>query len=575
PDFQSGYGSVRAPAAIDQMRTGSFAERELGQSETSFFTVYVTPADTELKVTLAWDDYPSAPNVLGTLVNDLDLHLFSPTGVEHFPWTLDPLNPSAPAVRSGRDRLNNLEQVFVTSPEAGSWRVEVRGFDVPNGPQSFSITASPALLECGSQGVVSLDSGSFRCDATALVRVIDCDLNADEFAVETVNVSVTSTTEPAGESLTLTETGAATSVFVANLPLSVTDGPGILQVSDGDALVASYLDADDGNGNTNVTRTATAGVDCTNPAISNVVVSNVTSTSATIQFDVDEPATGRIDYGLTCGSPTELAQSPRQTHHTVVLSGLADGTTHSLTVTATDPAGNVAFDDAGGLCHVFTTDEVPDSFTEEFGPFDMNDRRITFHPRNTLEAYEACVRPWVGGFPTNPAGGTTLALSDDSYLEVQVLNGNTVKFFGTAYSRIFVGSNGYITFGTGDTTFSESLAAHFTLPRISANFDDYNPAAGGTVSYRRLADRLAVTWNGVFEYGTSNPNSFQIELFYAGPIRITYVSMTSTDGIAGLSEGLGMPTPFLESDLSDGYACEPRSHFLPGSSVGDGGNEDL
>ena len=576
PDFQSGYGSVRAPAAIDLMRTGSFAERELVQGETIFFTVYVTPADTELKVTIAWDDVPSAPNVLGSLVNDLDLHVFSPSGVEHFPWTLDHLNPSALAVRTGRDRLNNLEQVRVDSPETGSWRVELRGFDVPTGPQSVSITASPILLECGSQGVISLDSSAFQCEDTTLVRVIDCDLNTDDGVVESVNVSVTSTSEPAGEALSLVETGAATSVFVASLTLSESDAPGVLLVGDGDSIVASYVDADDGNGNTNVPRTATAPVDCTSPTISNVVVSNVTATTATIEFDVDEPAKGRIDYGLTCGSPTGLAQSGLQTHHTIALSGLADGTTYAFAVTATDPAGNVAFDDAGGACYVLLTDEVPDAFTEEFGPFDMAGLRIMYRINHSLQAYEACVKPGDGSFPTDPTGGTFLSLSDDSNVLVLVNNGNTVKHFGTAYDRFYVGSNGYITFGVGDTDYTESLADHFAFRRISANFDDYNPAAGGAVSVKRLSDRVAVTWNAVVEYGTSNPNSFQIELFHDGRIRVSYLAMSSTDGVAGLSEGLGLPVPFLESDLSE-YTCEPRSWNLPtaGTGVGDGGDRDL
>jgi subtilisin family serine protease len=199
PDYRSGYGSIRAPNAIDLMRTGYFAEKELSQGETQFFTAFASPSDTELKVTLAWDDFQGTPNINAALVNDLDLHVFSPSGVEHFPWTLNPLNPSAAAVRTGRDHLNNIEQVRVDNPEDGGWRIEVRGFDVPNGPQSFSIVATPNLFQCGSQGLCQLGSSSFGCDATAGVRVIDCDLNTDDNVIETVDVTVTSTSEPAGE----------------------------------------------------------------------------------------------------------------------------------------------------------------------------------------------------------------------------------------------------------------------------------------------------------------------------------------------------------------------------------------
>ena len=575
PDYRSGYGSVRAPAAIDLMRTGYFAEKEISQSETQFFTVFVAPSDTELKATLAWDDFQGAPNVTTALVNDLDLHVFSPSGVEHFPWTLNPLSPSSAAVRTGRDHLNNIEQVRVDDPEDGGWRIEVRGFDVPNGPQSFSICATPDLSQCGSQGLVQLGGNSFACDATAGVHVIDCDLNLDDNAIETVDVTVTSTSEPTGELVTLTETGPASANFAAGLPLSTFDSVGVLLIANGDSIVATYVDADDGNGNTNVTVTDTGSVDCTSPVIANVAVSNITATSATIDYDVDEPSTGRVDYGTSCGTPTGMAPSNMGTHHTVVLNGLADGTVHYFTVTATDPAGNAVIDDNGGLCYGFTTEEVPDAFTEEFGPFDMAGRRITYTPTLTLEAYDACTRLGDGTFPTNPAGGTTVTLTDDDWELVMVGNGNTVQHYGHTYDRFFVGSNGYITFGTGDSTYFESLTDHFNRPRISANFDDYNPATGGLVSYRRLSDRIAVTWNAVPEYGTSNPNSFQIELYYDGRICVTYLSMSSTDGIAGLSEGLGLPSPFLESDLSD-YDCEALPHFAPAPGpVGGGGRRDL
>ena len=570
PDFRSGYGSVRATAAIDQLRSGSFAERSVSQNETLFFTVYVTPADTELEVTIAWDDVPSAPNVLGALVNDLDLHVFSPSGVEHFPWTLDPLNPTAPAVRTTRDRKNNIEQVRVSGPEVGGWRVEIRGFNVPSGPQSVSITSTPALLECGSQGIVTVGSPAFQCDDTATVRVVDCDLNADDGVIESVIVSVTSDSEPAGEFLTLVETGSATAVFAATLPLSSANAPGVLWVADGDTVTASYLDADDGNGNTNVTRTSSAPVDCTSPTITNVTVTNITATTATIEFDTSESCSGRVDHGLTCGNLADSSEGGFLTHHTRQLTGLADGTQHRFTVTATDAAGNETLADNGGVCFVFTTDEVPDSFTEEFGPLDMAGLRILYRPQNTPEGYEACTMV-SGGFTVPTAGGIVLPLSDDDAELVTVDNGNTVKFFGTEYDRFYVGSNGYITFGASDTDYTESLSDHFRLPRISANFDDYNPAAGGQVLLHRLADRVAITWNAVFEFGTSNPNSFQLELFHDGRIRVTYLGMTSTDGVAGLSRGTGVPVPFLESDLS-GYDCERNRYFQPHTgSVGDGG----
>ncbi len=138
PDFQFGYGSVRIQAAIELMRSGDFSESTLSQGETEFFQVEVAPGTSQLKVTLAWDDVPGTPNVDPALVNDLDLLVIGPGGT-FFPWTLDPLDPAVNAVRNQADHTNNIEQVLVDNPASGTWTVQVTGFNVPQGPQSFSL----------------------------------------------------------------------------------------------------------------------------------------------------------------------------------------------------------------------------------------------------------------------------------------------------------------------------------------------------------------------------------------------------------------------------------------------------
>ncbi|UCG16735.1 MAG: S8 family serine peptidase, partial [Phycisphaerales bacterium] len=139
PDYKFGYGSVRIQQAIDFMRTGSFLEDSVDQGETFSRNVTVGAGQSELKVTLAWDDLPGTPNVEPALVNDLDLRVYSPSGVRHYPWTLDPNDPAAAAVRTKEDHVNNIEQVLVNSPAAGTWTVEVRGYNVPSGPQIYSL----------------------------------------------------------------------------------------------------------------------------------------------------------------------------------------------------------------------------------------------------------------------------------------------------------------------------------------------------------------------------------------------------------------------------------------------------
>jgi hypothetical protein len=135
--------------------------------------------------------------------------------------------------------------------------------------------------------------------------------------------------------------------------------------------------------------------------------------------------------------------------------------------------------------------------------------------------------------------------------EVTLTGGKQVWLYGEAYSSFYVGSNGYITFISGDSEYSESLNEHFALKRISALFDDLNPPSGGTISFKELAHRVAVTFENVPEYYSTGSNSFQLEMFTDGTLRITWLSISATDGLAGLSSGEGLLPGFTESDLSE------------------------
>ena len=159
PDYQFGYGSVRVKDTIDHMRTGRFYEESVDQGGSWSALSNVGPGTPELKITLAWDDAAATPNVSVALVNDLDLVVIDPSGGRHHPWTLNPSAPSVAAVQTAEDHLNNMEQVVVQNPEAGTWTVEVAGTTVPQGPQTFSLVASEEVLQTGIQMSVSSAGG--------------------------------------------------------------------------------------------------------------------------------------------------------------------------------------------------------------------------------------------------------------------------------------------------------------------------------------------------------------------------------------------------------------------------------
>jgi hypothetical protein len=402
----------------------------------------------------------------------------------------------------------------------------------------------------------------------ALLRVADCGLNLDNNVVETVTVTIASASEPAGENVVLSETSASSATFEGTINVSSTNAPGVLWVAAGDTVTATYIDANDGQGHQNVVVTATAVVDCTPPTISNVQATDIEPHSVTIAFTGNEPVRGTVHYGLSCDSLNQTAVgSGYATAATVGLSGLQDNTTYYFVVEAEDEAGNTAADPN---CYSFATPEVPDYFTELFtGNNDLHYLSLLFVPNGSVDFYAGCTEP-ITQLPTDPAGGTPLSFTpngDDGYAQVNLSGGATVKLYGVSYNLFYVGTNGYITFGSSDTEYDESLALHFAKPRAAGLFDDLTPSQGGMVSWKQLSDRVAVTWLNVTEYNASNQNTLQIELFFDGRIGISYLGIAATDGLAGLSEGQGLSPDYYPSDLSALGSCGPRPPSADNVSV--------
>jgi len=557
PDYSFGYGSVRAQEAIDHQRTGNFTEDVVGQGETFGAVAVVATGDPELKITMAWDDVPGTPLAASALVNDLDLVVTSPSGIRHYPWTLDPSNPSANASRTTEDRLNNIEQVLVDSPEAGAWTIEVVGFNVPEGPQPFSLVVTPFLVNCSDAGTLRMNSDLYSCLDIIDVRVVDCGLNTSDAVIDSVMVNVASDSDPAGFDILLTETAAESAAFTATMMIA-DDGSGDLLVSGGDTITATYIDADTGMGSGDTVQVS-ATVDCAPPVVYDVLATDIGPRAATVTFSTDEAAMPVVRWGTSCGDWTgEASASAFATSHALELTGLVDNTQYFFEVTASDGAGNSTTDDNSGACYSFMTPEIPDFFTQEFDDeSDLDGMRLEFTPNGTFEFYDVCAEP-VLDYAVSPAGGTPISLGDDTSVEIDFLDGATVSFYGVAYGSMHVGPNGYVTFGSGDSDYTETIAEHFDTPRISLAYDDLHPGQGGQVSWEQMGDRIVVTYDQVSERNSDSEISGQIEIFFDGRVAMTWLESSGIDCIAGLSAGTGIDPDFFESDLSAYNSCGPR-----------------
>ncbi|MDQ7087340.1 MAG: S8 family serine peptidase [Acidobacteriota bacterium] len=209
------------------------------------------------------------------------------------------------------------------------------------------------LLTANSDGRMSIRERASNCAGTLSLVVTDADLKGGG----TLDVDVTSNTEPTAEVITLVETGPATGVFRGEIP--VDGGPpqadGAIQVVDGDVVTATYIDADNGAGGTNIPKTDTADIDCSEPLITDVRDEGATLTSVSIKWSTDERSDSLVEYGPAIPPTLEQADGRLVQQHSVLLSRLDECTVYYYRVTSVDALGNRAMDDRNGQFYHFET----------------------------------------------------------------------------------------------------------------------------------------------------------------------------------------------------------------------------
>lgn len=131
------------------------------------------------------------------------------------------------------------------------------------------------------------------------------------------------------DSLTLTvnATSGSTNASSANWTVQVSDDPGGASPYSCTGSLGVAISGE--------------GVDSTPPTISNILVSNVASTSVTISWTTNESADSVIDYGLTEDDYSLNATSATMaTTHSLTLTGLTANTTYYYFITGTDSSSN-------------------------------------------------------------------------------------------------------------------------------------------------------------------------------------------------------------------------------------------
>ncbi|NUQ68016.1 MAG: S8 family serine peptidase [Phycisphaerales bacterium] len=224
PDYEYGYGSVRVRNAIDVMRSGQFVNNALIQDARRTYEVTVPPASGDLVMTLSWDDFPGAGAVLTGLVNDLDIILTDPNNVRHYPWTLNPANPTADAVRSVENHIDNLEQVRVSNPTPGVWTVQVRATTVPEGPQAFTFVSSLPLTGVNNPPALDMNAITLASSLVAPGSPVPVAINVTADSETLVPGSVAVVHRSGGSWITTPLSPQAGTIWSGNIPGFTCDG---------------------------------------------------------------------------------------------------------------------------------------------------------------------------------------------------------------------------------------------------------------------------------------------------------------------------------------------------------------
>jgi hypothetical protein len=170
PDYQYGWGLINVKAAADvilshkadlsrpKLIEGTLSRTTSGVRTYANTYTFVWDGVSPIRATLAWTDPAGSTQTMTdsrnpNLVQNLDLKIVSPDGTTNLPYvmpfvgTWTQASMSLPAIR-GKNNVDNVEQVFLESPIAGTYTVSV----VLDGTLARGVSQAYSLIVTGGEG---------------------------------------------------------------------------------------------------------------------------------------------------------------------------------------------------------------------------------------------------------------------------------------------------------------------------------------------------------------------------------------------------------------------------------------
>jgi hypothetical protein len=179
PDYKYGFGNLNGLRAIKALDKKQFFTASVANAATYEKEIVVPAGLVGLKVMLAYSDLGTTAGANNILVNNLDIKIVK-DGVTTLPWILNAAQPNANATR-GVDNLNNIEQITLDNPAAGTYKIIVTGANVPLDTQEFSVVydyVAPELIL-----TYPIGGEKFNPDTTEYIRW-DYEGEAKTFTIE-------------------------------------------------------------------------------------------------------------------------------------------------------------------------------------------------------------------------------------------------------------------------------------------------------------------------------------------------------------------------------------------------------
>jgi len=157
--------------------------------------------------------------------------------------------------------------------------------------------------------------------------------------------------------------------------------------------------------------------------------------------------------------------------------------------------------------------------------------------------------------------GTPVAITGDDDTSDPIPLGFNAPFYGTLFGSIQVCTNGWLSFTSTATSYSNQPLPNSGAPEnlIAPFWDDQDAISGGQVFFQSFGNRAIVQWNNIPHHSSGGPYTYQAIIEPGGAITFQYLTMgtpqdSATIGIQNATKTVGLQVAFNQLYVHNGLA---------------------